>query len=45
MNSVGSAYFFRFFAFVPILKIRSQTNFPDAEKGVNIVKHLKTKAQ
>ena len=36
MNSVSSAYFFRFFAFVPILKISSPTNFPDAEMGVNI---------
>ena len=36
MNSVSSAYFFKFFASVPIKKI-SSTNFPDAEKGVNIV--------
>ena len=45
MNSVSSAYFFRFFTPVPIKKISSPTNFPDAEKGVNIVKHLKTEAK
>ena len=46
MNSVSSAYFFfRFFAFVPIEKISSPTNFPDAEMDVNIVKHLKTEAK
>ena len=37
MNSVSSAFFFRFLAFVQIQKISSPTNFPDAEKGVNIV--------
>ena len=37
MNSVSSAYFFRFFAFVPIETIRSPTNFPGAEMGVNLV--------
>ena len=45
MNSVSSALFFRFFASVPIKKISSPTNFPGAEKGVNIVKHLKTEAK
>ena len=38
MNSVSSRiFFFRFFAFVPIKKISSPTNFPDAEIGVNVV--------
>ena len=42
MNSVSSAYFFRIFVLVPIKS--SPTNFPDAEKEVNIVK-LKTEAK
>ena len=37
MNCVSTEYYFRFFAPVPIKNISSPTNFPDAEKGVNIV--------
>ena len=37
--------FFRFFAFVPILKLSSPTNFPDAEMGVNVVYYLKTEVK
>ena len=37
MNSVSSAYFLDFLRLFKSKKISSQTNFPDAEMGVNIV--------
>ena len=37
MNSVSSAYFLDFLRLFQIKKISSPTNFPDAEKGVNLV--------
>ena len=46
VNSVNFAYFLKdFFAFFQSKQIRSTTNFPYAEMGINIVEHPKKEAK